>query len=257
MAKSAGLAHKLLIDGFDISGDIAAVNSISSPLNPQQVNGIDQLGVARIGLLHDGAGEFSTYWNPSSGGAGTSLHEILKTLPTTDRTVTYLAGQTLGAPACSIVSKQINYDWSRGQDGSMTGTTSVAGNAYGLAWGVNLTAGKRTEAAAGNGPGVDLGAVPISYSFGWSMYLHVMGTFTGTSITVKVQDSADNATFADITGATFAAATGSGTNATATQRVQSASSTATVRRYVRVVSSGTFTAATYTVNFIRNEAIAS
>lgn len=251
MAKSAGLGHKLMIDGYDVSGDIMAVNSLSTPMGTMQVNGIDQLAMARIGTLHDLTGEFGCYWNPSSGGAGTALHEVLKGLPLTDRYVTYLAGQTLGAPALSGPCKQINYDWTRGQDGSMAGTTSVSGNGFGGSWGVNLTAGKRTETVAGNGPSVDLGATPVSYSFGWNATLHVVGTFTGTSITVKIQDSADSATWADLASATFAAATGIGA-----QRISTASaSTATVRRYVRVVSSGTYANATYVVNFTRNEAV--
>ena len=249
MAKSSGLGHRLFIDGFDVASDITSVNNLSSPMTVQAVPGIDKFAQERIGLLHDGQAEFAHYWNPSNGGAGDAIHQVLRGLPYTDRVVSYLAGSTLGAVMASVVSKQVNYDWSRGTDGSMTGTTSCQGNGYGLVWGNSLTAGKRTEAAAGNAPSLDLGATPVSYSFGWSAYLHVFA-FTGTSVTVKIQDSADNATFADLASATFAAATARGV-----QRIGTAAgSTATVRRYVRAVTTGTYTNAVYALNFVRNEA---
>jgi len=249
MAKSGGMGHRLLIDGYDPSSDITQVNNLSTPMTTQDVTGIDKYGHERIGLLHDAMAEFNHAWNPSNAGTADAIHQVLRGLPTTDRQVTYLAGQTLGAPAFSLITKQVNYDWNRANDGSMTGTTSCQGNSYGGAWGVNLTAGKRTDTVAGNGSTVDLGAVPISYSFGWSMYLHVTA-FTGTSVTIKVQDSADASAWLDLASATFVAATAIGN-----QRVGTAAgSTATVRRYVRVVSSGTFTNAVYAVNFVRNEA---
>lgn len=248
MSKASGLGHRLFIDGFDPSTDITSLNNLSVPMTTQSVPGIDKFAQERIGLLHDAQAEFAHYWNPTNAG-GDAIHTVLKGLPRVDRQLTYLAGTGIGAPALSIVTQQVNYDWSRNTDGSMTGTTSCQGNGYGGAWGVSMSAGKRTEATAGNAPSVDLGAVPVSYSFGWSAYLHVFA-FTGTSVTVKIQDSADNATFADLASATFTAATAIGK-----QRIGTAAgSTATVRRYVRLVTTGTYTNAVYAVNFIRNEA---
>lgn len=254
MAKSSGMGHRLLIDGYDPSADISAVNSLSTPMTTQNTTGIDKSAMERIGLLHDGQMEIGHYWNPSNAGTADAIHQVLRGLPYTDRVLTYVTGSPLGSHAASLVSKQVNYDWTRGTDGSMTGTTSAQANGYGLAWGVTLTTGtgsKQTQGAAGNGTGLDLGSTPVSYSFGWSAFLHVTA-FTGTSITIKIQDSADNATFADLAGATFTAVTAAGQVG---QRIGTASgSTATVRRYVRFVSTGTFSNATFLVNFIRNEA---
>jgi len=83
-----------------------------------------------------------------------------------------------------------------------------------------------------------------STNFGASAYLHVF-SFTGTSITVKVQDSADNSTFADLL--TFTAATAAGA-----ERIQSSSATGIVRRYVRAISTGTFNPCTFSVAFTRH-----
>jgi hypothetical protein len=101
----------------------------------------------------------------------------------------------------------------------------------------------RTDTTATNGTAFDCGAV--STLFGGQAYLQV-NAFTGTSVTVKLQDSADNATFADLTGAAFTAATARGA-----QRLV-LNPTATVRRYVRAVTTGTFSSAVFQVTFVRN-----
>lgn len=244
------MGHRLFIDGYDVASDVSAINSLTSPMTTQPTTGIDKFAMERTGLLHDGQMEIGHYWNPTNGVAGDSIHQVLRGLPYTDRIATYITGNVLGSHCASLVSKQVNYDWTRGTDGSMTGTTSVQGNGYGLAWGQSLTTGKQTQAVAGNGTGLDLGSTPVSFSFGWTAFLHVFA-FTGTSITIKLQDSADNATFADLAGATFTAVTAAG----AAQRIGTVyGSTATVRRYVRFVSTGTFSNATFFVNFVRNEA---
>jgi len=247
MALQAGMGDNLYVDGFDVSGDVGSLNRIASPMATQDTTPINLSGVRRLGLLHDGGIDFSAFWNP--GIEADAAHSVLKTLPTSDRVVTYCRGTALGARAASLVGKQINYDGNRAADGSFTLGVSTQANGYGLEWGQLLTAGKLTQGAAGNGTGVDLGASPTSFSQGWAAYLHVFA-FTGTSITVKIQDSADNGTFADVTSAAFTAATAVGS-----QRITAgATSTATVRRYARIVSTGTFSNAVFAVNFVRYEA---
>lgn len=243
MAKSGGMGDALWIDGLDVSGDIGSLSSISSPLGVQDVTPINKSAMERLGLLHDGALAFTAFWNP--GVAADTAHSTFKTLPTTDRAMQYCRGTTQGSYAASMVGKQIGYDGSRGTDGSFTLNVAGSSNVYGLEWGQLITAGgKLTQTAAANGTSYD--QTTASTSFGWAMYLHVF-SFTGTSITVKVQDSADNSAWLDLSGATFAAATAVGS-----QRVSAgATSTATVRRYLRIVSSGTFSECTFAVNFVR------
>lgn len=246
MGKQGGLGDNLYVDGLDVSGDIGALGRISGSMTTQDTTPITKSGYERIGLLHDGGIDFTAFWNP--GAAADTAHSALKGLPTTDRAVTYCRGTALGAHAASQFSKQINYDGSRAADGSFTFGVSTQANSFGLEWGQLLTAGKLTQGSAGNGSSVDLGSSPISYSFGWAAYLHVFA-FTGTSITVKIQDSADNSAWLDLASATFAAASAIGA-----QRISAGqSSTATVRRYVRLVSSGTFSNAIFAVNFVRYE----
>lgn len=242
MAKQPGMGDALWIDGLDVSGDIGSLSSISSPMGVQDVTGIDKSAFERIGLLHDGSLSFTAFWNP--GVAADTAHSTFKTLPTANRGMQYCRGTAQGSYCASIVAKQIGYDGNRAQDGSFTLGVNGSANGNGLEWGQLITAGKLTQGAAGNGASYD--QTVVSTSFGWAMYLHVFA-FTGTSITVKVQDSADNSAWLDLAGATFAAATAVGH-----QRVSAgASSTATVRRYVRIVSTGTFSNAVFGVNFVR------
>lgn len=245
MTLQGGMGDNLWVDGRDVSGDIASVQG-SSPLTVQDTTPISLFAHRRQGLLHDGNLNHVAFWNP--GVAADTAHSVFKTLPTADRSVQYCRGTALGGHAASMIAKQIGYDGNRPNDGSFTLAVNAVANGYGLEWGQMLTPGKLTQVAAGNGTSVDTGVV--STAFGWAMYLHLFA-ITGTSVTVKVQDSANDSVWADITAATFVAATTAGTS----QRVSAGpTSTATVRRYLRIVSTGTFTSATFGVNFVRYEA---
>lgn len=245
MAKESGLGDRCYVDGFNISGDVGSLSSIHGGPNPGDVTAIDKGAFERIGLLIDGGISFSSWFNSDNVSAIKGSHQVLKTLPTADRVVTYGHTAVLGAPAATLVSKQVNYDGSRGQDGSYSHTVDASANAYGLLWGEQLTPGPKTDTTATNGTGIDFGAV--STLFGAYAALHVFSV-TGTSVTVKVQDSADNVTFADVTGLTFAAVLAGANGA----QFLATSATATVRRYVRAISTGTFSNAQFAVNFVRN-----
>lgn len=86
----------------------------------------------------------------------------------------------------------------------------------------------------------------LQTAFGAQAYLQATG-FAGTSVTVTVQDSADNSSFAAVTGLAFTAVTA----APNAQRLATAN-TATLRRYVRVATTGTFTSASFAVMLNRN-----
>jgi hypothetical protein len=239
MAKQGGMGDRFYVGGDDIGGNIGSLQGLHGGPNPGDVTDITQSGYGRIGLLRDGGGSAAVWFDTAS------EHPVLKLLPTADVIFTYGVGAVLGNPAASCIAKQVNYDGSRAQDGSFPLSVSWQASAgTGLEWGEQLTAGRKTDTTATNGTGIDFGAV--STLFGASAYAHVFSV-TGTSITLKVQDSADNVTFADVTGLTFStvlAAAKSG------ERVATGV-TATIRRYVRVISTGTFSNAQFMVNFTR------
>lgn len=241
MAKTSGMGDNCYIGGYDLSGDIGELSKISGSVALLDVTPINVAAFVRIGGLRDGSIAYKSFFNPTAG----HEHTVLSALPTADQHLMYARGTTLGNPAACMVAKQLNYDPTRDNKGMLTIAIQADANGYGLEWGRLLTAGLRTDTAATNGSSIDDGA---SSAFGAQAYLQVTA-FTGTDVTVKIQDSADNVTFADITGMAFTAVTA----AHATQRIATAN-TATIRRYLRVATttSGGLTSATFGVAITRN-----
>src|SRR6266545_6925038 len=115
MAKQSGLSDNLYVDGYDLSGDIGAVDSIAGGPAALDVTAIDKSGHERLGGQRDGSLEFTSFFDD----AALAEHAALKGLPTTDRVVSYFRGTLLGGQAACLVGKQINYDPSRNEDGSL------------------------------------------------------------------------------------------------------------------------------------------
>jgi hypothetical protein len=248
VSKQGGLGDNFYVDGNNVSGDIGSIENISSPQKLLDVTGIDKSAYERIGGLRDGEMKWTTFFNAATG----KVLSVLKTLPRTNRIATYCRGTTLGNPAASLLALQLNYDGKRANDGAYTFTCEAQANGYGADWGVQLTPGMRTDTAATNGTSVD--QTTVSTAFGWQAYLH-LNAFTGTDVTIKIQDSADNSTFADLASGAFTPIT---TTTPQAQRL-AVGGTAVVRRYVRVstVTTGGFTSATFSVMFVRNTAAVS
>lgn len=245
MAKEHGLGAGLLVGGYDFTGDVIAVGNISGgPRLTDQPTGIDKLAFERLGLTRDGKLSGTTWFNPSAGMG----HKRLSALPTADVQAQYWHRQAIARPVACIVAKQANYDGTRAQDGSFTFEWEFAGNAFGLEWCTGLTAFKRTDTGATNGTSVDFTtpAFTGSSTFGLQAYAQLFA-FTGTSITLTIEDSADNSAWAALTGGAFAAMSAIGDQRIQTGRTQ------TVRRYLRVTSSGTFTNAVFAVAVARND----
>lgn len=245
MAKQSGLGDNFYLGGYDLSNDTASLDEIGGGPATIEVTGIDKSAFERIGGLRDGRMEWTSHFNDGTGTDGT--HNRLATLPYTDRHGMYLRGTALGGSAACLVGKQLNYDLTRADDGKLTAKIRLEGNAYGLEWGTTLTAGKRSDTTATNGTGVDFAVG--STAFGAQFYLQVF-SFTGTSCTVKIQESSDNGAgdaWADVTGGGFTAATGITVERLQTGRTQ------TVERYLRAVTTGTFTQCTFAVVAIRND----
>lgn len=239
MAKQAGLGDAFYVDGYDLSSDIGAVDTVGGGPSPIEVTGIDKSAKERLGAIRDGRIEFTSFFNPAAGRS----HDRLSNLPTSDVIVTYFRGTTLGNEAACLVAKQIDYNPTRGEDGSLTFKTAAQANGFGLEWGRNL--GLLLQGGAGNGTGVDFTAAS---AFGLQAYLHI-DAFTGTSVVVKLQESSDNGSgdaYTDVTGGAFTSATGITSERIAT------SPTLAVERWLRVVTTGTFSALAFAVVVARN-----
>lgn len=247
MAKATGLGDNLYIGGVNVSGDIGSLGRIGGGPSPLEVTAIDKEAFERLGGLRDGGMEYTAFFNPGSGGT----HEALAALPTADVVLTYCRGTTLGNPAAGLIGKQVNYDGSRGADGSFTFEVQSLANGYGIDWGRQLTAGPRTDSEATNGDSVDFGAAG---SFGLQAFLHVFA-FDGTDVTIKLQQSSDDGdtdSFADVTGGAFTTIDGT-PDAPYAERIQTARDQA-VEQYLRVVTttSGGFTSVEFAVMVVVN-----
>lgn len=245
MAKQSGLGDNLYVHGHNLSGDIQALGTIGGGPAALDATGINKSANERLGGQRDGTIEATSFFNP--GPEADAAHGVLSALPTSDVVLTYCRGTALGSPAACLVSKQIGYDGTRGDDGALTFAVQAQANGYGLEWGRLATAGVRADSAPANGTGIDLGA---ALAHGMQAYLHVLGV-TGTSVTVTLQSSSDDGVadpYADIPGAAFTAVAPAG--APAAQRLAVAGA---VERYVRVVTTGTFTAARLAVVVVPNQ----
>lgn len=245
MAVQTGLGDAFYISGVDISGDTNSINKIDTAVKTEDVTGINKFAHERIASTRDGDMSFTTYFNPAAG----QQHSVLKTLPTADAVATYVRGAgTLGAGAASLTGKQLDYKLKRGNAGSLLFDVDIKANGFGLMWGQQLTAGPRTDTTATNGTSLDNAA---STAFGAQAFLHVLA-FTGTSCTVAVQHSNDDAAtdpYANVPGLVFVAAS----SAPQAQFVQTAAGL-TIKRWLRVVTTGTFNPCTFVVAAARNEA---
>lgn len=236
------MGDALFIDGADLSGDVGAVSRVGSPQGVLDVTAINATAMERIYSHHDGAIEFTSFFNDATGQEHLTLRGKAAGV---DRIASYFRGAAIGNVCASLVAKQVNYDPNRGADGSLISTTQCLGNLYGLDWGKQLTAGKRTDTTATNGASLDNGAASAT---GLVAYLHVFSV-TGTSVTVKIQESSNDGAgdaFADII--TFTAVNGA---ATGFQRLALPLLTTAVERYLRVVTTGTFSNAQFAVSVSR------
>lgn len=239
MAKQPGMGDRFFVGGYNISGDINSLGEVGGGPATIDVPDITQDAQDRLGTLLNGRMNVTTYFNPATARA----HEVLGALPLTARHGMYLRGTGVGSPGACMVGKQINYDPTRGQDGSILINVALQNcEGFPLEWGEQLTAGERTDTAGTNGASLDGSAAT---TFGAQFYLQ-MTNVVGTSCTITIEDSADNSSWLALSGAAFSAVNA---GSVSEQRL---AVTGTVRRYLRAVSSGTFSSASFVVVGIRN-----
>lgn len=240
MSKTTGLGDNYYVGGYNISGDVNSLQSISGTVVALDMTDITQSAMAREGGKRDGQMTWRSYLNT----AASRAHDALSPLPTSAVIASYFRGTTIGNAAASMNARQVNYDPKRGDDGSLLIDVQALADSYGLDWGEQLTAGIRSDTAATNGASLDGSA---SSAFGLQAYLHVT-EFTGTSVVVKLQDSPDDAAWSDVTGGSFGAISATGAARLATAADLS------VARYLRVITGiGTFTSISFAVNVVRND----
>jgi hypothetical protein len=248
MAKETGLGDNFYVGSFDLSGDTQAVDTISSAQSPLDKTGINRLGFERITGLRSGNVSWKSHFNPSVG----FEHDALSALPTTDVIASYFhKPAAVGNPSASLVAKQIDYKGSRDSKGDLIFSVDAQSNRYATEWGIGLTPGILIQGSAGAGTAVN--DVAATTNFGLQAYLHVFA-FTGTSASIVIQASSDNGAgdaYTTVTGATFTSVT-----APTSERIQTANNVA-VEKWLRVLTTGTFTVLQFAINCNRNNVLTS
>lgn len=229
MAKRSGMGQVLCIGGYDLSGDVGTIQNAASPRDVMEVTGLNKTSVERILLRGYGLLEHNVWFNDASNQA----FPVLKALPTADTHALWAISSTLGDPAAGLVAKQVNFDWQKRADGSVEGAVQALGQGSPLEWGRMLTAGVDTHTGATNGSAVDDGAGTYPTTNGIRGYLQVLGVSGLTTVTVAIQDSVDGSTGWQ-TILTFTAVT-------AARKFERKTATGNVRRYLRAITTGTFT----------------
>ena len=229
MAKKSGLGQQIFVNGYDLSGDVASIDNAGSPRELLDITALNASAHERVMGLSDGNIGVSSWFNDAT----EQEHAAFSGLPTTDRIVTWAFGATRGDVAACLVAKQLNYDPSRGADGSLSFTIDTqAASGVPLDWCNTLTTGKETHSSAGSSTSRDDGAAT---SAGMVAYLEITDCDSGTP-TVVIQESSDNGSSDAWVNVLSFSAVGYASAPTA-ERV---TSSGTVERYLRITTTGTF-----------------
>src|SRR5437879_6555552 len=142
MTKQTGLGANFYVSGNNLSNDTSELTKVAAPLATLDVTGIDKSAHERLIGKRSGQVQWKTFFNP------TGAHPVLSALPTADALTTFVVPLgappiAIGAPCASQVAKLLNYDPTRGADGSILFDVDAESNGFGLEWGDALTPGMR------------------------------------------------------------------------------------------------------------------
>jgi hypothetical protein len=204
LAKQNGLGARFFVGGYDISGDINALDSIHAEQALNDDTDITQFAHSRLPVLRDGSMSFTSFFDAAN------AHPVLSALPTADVLMTFLVPPlVIGSPVANLNAKEIDYPPQRASDAGLTMKVEGQGQGYGLEWGLQMTPGLRTDTGGAQGSSLNNGAASL---YGAQAYLQCTA-FTGTSANIIVQHAPDNTTWTALL--TFTAVTA----APATQRI--------------------------------------
>jgi len=242
MAKTNGLNVRLYVEGYDLSGDANALSGLGYTNELLDVTTLDVSAKKRIVGIADAEISVDAFFDPASGRSHAVWTSNSGKQPTADQDVLVPMGSAVGDPCVGLVSKQGTLTTTRSPGSAIAASaTYSASNGSGLDFGVMLTAHDDTHASAGSGTVVDGGAAT---SNGGAGYLQLLSLDSG-SVTVQIQECAtEGGSYVNIvTFSTVAAAA-----APASERL---TMEGTVKRYLKVTTTGTFSNAKIAVGFTR------
>jgi hypothetical protein len=243
-----GKGTAVMLDEFDLSGYFNAAD-VAHSIETAETTAFGQSAKSYITGLRDGTLSMSGMWAADADGSDEELSAILGATTTPIVTVQYDSG-TIGNRATLAKAHETSYSISSPVADVVTvtadfnaSTDGTANVTLGIAQGVQLTTG----ASIAFGSLGDLASVDNSASSanGGMGNLHVVANTLDADCTIKIQDSADDATFADLI--TFS------TVSSATVTSEQKAVTGTVAQYLRATASSAATsgAITFHIAFAR------
>ena len=240
MAKKTGLGQKFYVHGYDLSGDVGAINTCRTGVALLDTTAIEETQHTRLQGLSDGEISFALFFND----ALAQEHLALKALPTTDRLVMYLTGTTRGDAAACLTALQVSYGWNRGADGALLGTVQALSNADPVEW-AELLVAKVTHSSATDETGINN---TVQTTKGGVGFLQHFSAASGT-VEYDIEDSSDSTNGVDGVWANLLAF--SDVSTPWSQIAQRVEVTGTVEKWVRASTNGTFTTAVFAMAFFR------
>lgn len=228
MSKVSSNSTKIWLDGWDLTGYLNAAELDIKQMVPS-VQCFGDVGPKRIVDTYDSSQKLGGFFDAAANAIDPDVFAMLSTIP--DHALTLSFGAALEGSIAYTVAVQLTDEKIAVKVGQAIlldfGTVESATLSRAVVF--------RSAAlsAAGNGAGQDQGVSNAGQLY--AVHFHLFA-FTGTSVTLKLQDSANNSTFADITGL-------ADSGALTTPGAVRVSTTLATRRYKRVVASGTFSAA--------------
>lgn len=227
-----GKGTNVLLDEFDLTTYFNSVD-VSTSIETAETTSFGATSKSYITGLRDGTLSLSGMWAADTDGSDEELSAILGAATTPIVTVAYNAG-TIGGRATLAKAHETSYsisspvadvvtvtaDFNASTDGTANLTLSIAN-------GVQLSTGSAIAfGSLGDLSSVDGGASSANGGMG---NLHVTANTLDADCTIKIQDSADDATFADLI--TFS------TVSSATATTEQKAVTGTVAQYLRATAS--------------------
>ena len=235
MAKKSGLGQEFYIHGYDLSGDVGSLDGVSGPRELLDITSINKSATERLVGRSSASLGFNTWFDDEA----EKEHAALSGLVTTDRVVLWALGGSTGDVACAFTAKQLNYDATVGTDGSLSFSSTCESNGVAMDWCDLLTDGQVTHSSAGSNTSRDDGAATTA---GMVAYLEIVDCDSGTP-TVQIQESSDNGSSDAWTNCMVFSSVGYASTPTAERSTMSG----TVKRYLRVTTTGTFSNADFIV----------
>lgn len=220
MAAIHGLTTEVWLGGYDVGTYFNSAN-VPSERDEVDATGFGATGKSTVLGLKNGRVELGGFFYGGTGEIDEQLEGYFSGSAAVPFTIMY-GGDTLGNPARVANLRQTQY--TIGTNISDVAKVTASGTAQGGAPRALVLHPKGAETATDTETGVDWGALSTASS-GFAATLHIFAISGGITVTCKIADSADNVTFADVTGGAFTAATTVGS--------QYLTGTASVRRYTR------------------------